>query len=74
VLIDGGLLGSFKSANLARARSELADIRSGNVFLDILGLGLPEINGIFTEVGALWRTRGPMIRRFSSSTRCSPTS
>ena len=59
VLIDGGLLGSFKSANLARARSELADIRSGNVFLDILGLGLPEINGIFTEVGALWAYKRP---------------
>jgi hypothetical protein len=53
VLIDGGLLGSFKSADLARARSELADIRGGDVFLDILGLGLPEINGIFTQVGAL---------------------
>ena len=59
VLIDGGLLGSFKSANLARARSELADIRSGKVFLDILGLGLPEINGIFTEVGALWAFTRP---------------
>jgi hypothetical protein len=59
VLIDGGLLGSFKSANLARARSELADIRSGQVFLDILGLGLPEINGIFTEVGALWAYKRP---------------
>jgi hypothetical protein len=59
VLIDGGLLGSFKSANLVRARSELADIRSGRVFLDILGLGLPEINGIFTEVGALWAYTRP---------------
>jgi hypothetical protein len=59
VLIDGGLLGSFKSANVARARSELADIRSGKVFLDILGLGLPEINGIFTEVGALWASKRP---------------
>src|SRR5215210_2204822 len=59
VLIDGGLLGSFKSANLVRARSELADIRSGRVFLDILGLGLPEINGIFTEVGALWAYKRP---------------
>jgi hypothetical protein len=59
VLIDGGLLGSFKSADLARARAELADIRSGKVFLDILGLGIPEINGIFTEVGALWASKRP---------------
>ena len=59
VLIDGGLLGSFDSADLARAKVELADIRSGKVFLDILGLGLPEINGIFTEVGALWASKRP---------------
>jgi hypothetical protein len=58
-LIDGGLLGSFKSADLARAKAELADIRSGKVFLDILGLGIPEINGIFTEVGALWASKRP---------------
>jgi hypothetical protein len=59
VLIDGGLLGSFRSANLSRARSELADIRSGNVFLDLLGTGLPEINGIFAQVGALWASKRP---------------
>ncbi|HMJ94473.1 MAG TPA: hypothetical protein VK486_01385 [Thermoleophilaceae bacterium] len=59
VLIDGGLLGSFASADLARAKSELADIRSGKVFFDVLGLGLPEINGIFTQVGALWAYRRP---------------
>ena len=59
VLIDGGLLGSFESADLTRAKAELADIRSGKVFLDILGLGLPEINGIFTEVGALWASKRP---------------
>jgi hypothetical protein len=59
VLIDGGLLGSFRSAGLARARRELADIRSGNVFLDLLGTGLPEINGIFAQVGALWAHKRP---------------
>jgi hypothetical protein len=59
VLVDGGLLGSFASADLARARRELADIRSGNVFLDILGVGLPEINGIFAQVGALWAYKRP---------------
>jgi hypothetical protein len=59
VLIDGGLLGSFASADLARAKRELADIRSGRVFLDILGLGLPEINGIFTQTAALWAYKRP---------------
>ena len=59
VLIDGGLLGSFASASLARAKRELADIRTGKVFLDLLGLGLPEINGIFAQVGALWAYKRP---------------
>jgi hypothetical protein len=59
VLIDGGLLGSFRGANLARARRELAEIRSGDVFLDLLGVGLPEINGIFAQVGALWAYARP---------------
>ncbi len=59
VLIDGGLLGSFASADLARAKRELADIRTGKVFLDLLGTGLPEINGIFAQVGALWANKRP---------------
>jgi hypothetical protein len=59
VLIDGGLLGTFDSAGLARARSELADIRSGNVFLDLLGAGIPEISGIFAQVGALFAYERP---------------
>jgi hypothetical protein len=59
VLIDGGLLGSFRSADLARAKRDLADIRGGDVFNDVLGLGIPEINGIFTQVGALWAYKRP---------------
>jgi pimeloyl-ACP methyl ester carboxylesterase len=59
VLIDGGLLGSFKSADLARAKRELAEIRGGDVFYDILELGIPEIGPIFTEVGALWASTRP---------------
>jgi hypothetical protein len=59
VLIDGGLLGSFNSASLGRARTELADIRSGKVFLDLLGFGIPEIAGIFAQVGALYAYERP---------------
>jgi hypothetical protein len=59
VLIDGGLLGTFDEAGLARARRELADIRGGNVFLDLLGLGIPEIAGIFAQVGALFAYERP---------------
>jgi pimeloyl-ACP methyl ester carboxylesterase len=59
VLIDGGLLGSFDSAGLTRAKRELADIRSGSVFFDVLELGLPEINGIFVQTAALWAYKRP---------------
>jgi hypothetical protein len=59
VLIDGGLLGSFKEAGPGRARRELAEIRRGDVFLDLLGLGLPEIAGIFAQVGALYAYERP---------------
>jgi hypothetical protein len=59
VLIDGGLLGSFSNANLKRAKSELADIRKGNVFLDLLGFGIPEIAGMFAQVGALYAYERP---------------
>jgi hypothetical protein len=52
VLIDGGLRGSFDTADEARARTILAEIESGEVFDDLVGLGLPEINGIFVELGA----------------------
>jgi hypothetical protein len=59
VLIDGGLLGSFAEAGPKRARRELAEIRRGNVFLDLLGVGLPEIAGIFAQVGALYAYERP---------------
>jgi hypothetical protein len=59
VLIDGGLLGSFPEADAGRARSELAEIRAGNVFLDLLGLGIPEVAGIFAQVGALFAYERP---------------
>jgi Alpha/beta hydrolase family len=59
VLIDGGLLGSFASANPARARRELAEIREGAVFFDLLGLGIPEIAGIFAQVGAQYAYQRP---------------
>jgi hypothetical protein len=59
VLIDGGLLGSFAEASAQRARRELADIRTGKVFLDLLGIGLPEIAGIFAQVGALYAYERP---------------
>ena len=68
VLIDGGLRGSFDSANLQQARKQLAELRSGDVFLDLLGLGLPSIAGVFAQVGALWACERPdepaVLQRF----------
>jgi hypothetical protein len=59
VLIDGGLLGSFGSADADRARRELREIRRGDVFLDLLGFGIPEVAGIFAQVGALYAYERP---------------
>ncbi|HYP48008.1 MAG TPA: hypothetical protein VEQ61_05165, partial [Thermoleophilaceae bacterium] len=59
--IDGGLLGSFSEASARRARTELAELRSGkrNRFLDLLGAGIPEVGGIFTELAALYAAKAP---------------
>ncbi len=59
MLIDGGLLGSFGSADADRARRELREIRRGDVFLDLLGFGIPEVAGIFAQVGALYAYERP---------------
>ena len=59
VLIDGGLLGSFQSADADRARRELREIRQGDVFFDLLGFGIPEIAQIFAQVGALYAYERP---------------
>jgi hypothetical protein len=56
VLIDGGLLGSFASADLARAKRELADIRTGKVYLDLLGLGIPGSRGSSPRSGRCGRS------------------
>ena len=59
VLIDGGLLGTFSNASIAQTRAVLKEIREGKVFADLLGLGIPEIAGIFAEVAALYARKQP---------------
>ena len=59
VLIDGGLRGSFRSAGVKRAERILAEIREGEVFDDLIGFGIPEIAGVFAQVGALWAAKAP---------------
>lgn len=58
VLIDGGLRGSFDSANLAQAKKRLAEIRK-QPFLDLLGLGLPWATGILSESAAILALKDP---------------
>src|SRR3954451_10397765 len=58
VLIDGGLRGSFDSADLAQAKRRLAALRH-QPFLDLLGIGLPWISGVFAEAGAVAALKDP---------------
>ncbi|QEC47812.1 alpha/beta hydrolase [Baekduia soli] len=59
VLIDGGLRGSFDSADLAQAKKRLAAIRK-QPFLDLLGLGLPWVTGILSESAAVLALKDPL--------------
>jgi pimeloyl-ACP methyl ester carboxylesterase len=58
VLIDGGLRGSFDSADLAKAKKRLAEIRK-QPFLDLLGLGLPWVTGVLAESAAVLAIKDP---------------
>jgi pimeloyl-ACP methyl ester carboxylesterase len=58
VLIDGGLRGSFDSADLTQARKRLAEIKK-QPFLDLLGLGLPWVTGILAESAAVLAIKDP---------------
>jgi pimeloyl-ACP methyl ester carboxylesterase len=58
VLIDGGLRGSFDSADLAQAKTRLAAIKK-QPFLDLLGLGLPWVTGILSESAAILALKDP---------------
>jgi pimeloyl-ACP methyl ester carboxylesterase len=59
VLIDGGLMGSFDAFTLAQAQAQLADLATTNPFLDLLGLGFPEIAGVFAEIGGMYAEKAP---------------
>src|SRR3954447_25075738 len=59
VLIDGGLRGSFDSADLAKAKRRLAAIRK-QPFLDLIGTGLPWATGVLAEIGAVLAIKDPL--------------
>ena len=59
ILIDGGLLGSFESADLPQAQQRKAAIDSGEPF-SVLLPGLPPWSaGVFAEVGGMLAKRQP---------------
>jgi pimeloyl-ACP methyl ester carboxylesterase len=58
VLIDGGLRGSFDSADLRQAKTRLAAIKQ-QPFLDLLGLRLPWVTGILSESAAILALKDP---------------
>ena len=60
VAIDGGLLGSFDSLDsLAETQAAIDDLSTGNPFADLLGFGIPEITGLFAEVGGIYARLAP---------------
>jgi pimeloyl-ACP methyl ester carboxylesterase len=59
VLIDGGLLGSFSTPDLAATKKAIAQLDVNGPFVDLLGLKLPWAAGVFAEVGALAALKEP---------------
>jgi pimeloyl-ACP methyl ester carboxylesterase len=53
VLIDGGLLGSFSTPDLAATKKAIKALDANGPFVDLLGLNLPWAAGVFAEVGAV---------------------
>lgn len=67
VCIDGGLLGTFDHAGLARTRQRIAALRTQGPWLDLLGLGLPWATGAFAEVGGLAALKEPQAPSLAQS-------
>jgi hypothetical protein len=54
VLIDGGLLGTFTSPQLEGVRQRLAELRAGDPFLDLLGIGVPWAAGVYAGLAGTY--------------------
>jgi pimeloyl-ACP methyl ester carboxylesterase len=67
VLIDGGTLGSFTTPSLKRTKQAMAELRKGDPFVDLLGIGMPWAAGVFAQVGALAAYREPTAPSLLSS-------
>ena len=62
VLIDGGLLGTFTSPQLAGVRQRLAALRQGDPSLDLLGIRVPWASGVFSGLAGMYARLAPDAR------------
>jgi hypothetical protein len=67
VLIDGGLLGSFSTPDLAATKKAVKALDVNGPFVDLLGLRLPWAAGVFSEVGALAALKEPTAPAIAES-------
>jgi hypothetical protein len=59
VLVDGGLLGSFSTPDLAATKKAVKALDTNGPFVDLLGLNLAWAAGVFSEMGALAALKEP---------------
>jgi pimeloyl-ACP methyl ester carboxylesterase len=59
VLIDGGLLGSFSTPDLAATKKAITALDTNGPFVDLLGLKLPWAAGVFSEMAAVAALKEP---------------
>ena len=62
VLMDGGLLGTFTTPDLAGVKRRLAALQQGDPFLDLLGIHVPWASGVFSGIAALYARVAPDAR------------
>jgi pimeloyl-ACP methyl ester carboxylesterase len=74
VLIDGGLLGSFSTPDLAKTKQAIKALDKTGPFVDLLGLNLPWAAGVFGEVGALAALKEPTAPSIAQSFPLLPAS
>jgi pimeloyl-ACP methyl ester carboxylesterase len=62
VLIDGGLLGTFTSPQLAGVRQRLAALQTSDPFLDLLGVHVPWAAGVLAATAGMYARLRPDAR------------
>jgi hypothetical protein len=67
VLVDGGLMGSFSTPDLAATKKAIAALDKTGPFVDLLGLNLPWAAGVFSEVGAIATLKEPTAPALAQS-------